>query len=212
MSDNKKLIWDIPTRLFHWAIVLTLGYSWFSMEIQNNLEMHFLSGYVALGLIVFRIIWGLIGTRYAKISSFLFSPSQIVNYAKTLLSKDSRQYAGHNPLGGLSVLALLVFIAVQAGTGMFADDEFYFFAPLNKFVSPAMAGSITEFHGLSAKILLGLSIVHIIAIVFYRFYKKEALVKAMFTGKKIDESGRFEAIAGSGLLRATVLALSLIHI
>ncbi|MFK7954723.1 MAG: cytochrome b/b6 domain-containing protein [Lysobacterales bacterium] len=207
MADNKKLIWDIPTRLFHWAIVITLGYSWYSMEIANDLEQHFLSGYVALGLIVFRIVWGLVGTRYARFSSFLIRPSEIVAYAKTLASKESRQYAGHNPLGSLSVLALLLFILVQAGTGMFADDEYYFFAPLNQFVSPATAGSITEFHGLSAKIILGLSILHILAIVFYRLIKKEKLVLAMITGKKPDVLDNYEPIAGSRLLRATVLAI-----
>lgn len=206
MSDNKKLIWDIPTRLFHWGIVVTLAYSWYSMEIEENLDRHFVSGYIALGLIVFRILWGLIGSRYAKFSSFTFRPSETAAYAKSLFTRDGGKYAGHNPMGGLSVFALLLVILVQAGTGMFADDEYYYFAPLNKFVSPETATSLTQFHGTNAKVILALALLHIVAILFYRLYKKEKLVIAMITGKKPDEQDQYEAIPGSRLPVAIILA------
>lgn len=207
MSDNKKLIWDIPTRLFHWGIVITLCYSWYAIDIKNDLDHHFLSGFIALGLIVFRIIWGIVGSRYAKFGSFIYKPSELVAYLKTFFNRDGGKYAGHNPLGALSVFALLLVIAIQAGTGMFADDEYYYFAPLNEFVSSSMAGKITEFHKTNANIIFGIALLHIVAILFYRLYKKEKLVLAMITGKKPDEQGRYEAIPGSLLPRAIILAV-----
>jgi len=166
MTENKKLIWDVPTRVFHWAIVITLCYSWYSMEIEENLDRHFLSGYVALGLIVFRIIWGLVGTRYARFTNFAYKPSEIAAYVKNIFARSGGKYAGHNPLGGLSVFALLLVILFQVVSGMFADDEYYYFAPLNKFVSPGTAARITEWHGTSAKVILGLALIHIFAILF----------------------------------------------
>lgn len=206
MSNSRKLIWDIPTRLFHWAIVITLCYSWYSMEIEENLDRHFLSGYVALGLILFRIIWGFVGSRYARFASFAYKPSEINTYAKSLFARDSEQHAGHNPMGGLSVFALLLVILIQATTGMFTDDEYYYFAPLNQFVSPDTASTITQFHGTNAKFILGLALLHIVAILFYRFYKRHKLVLAMITGRKHDEQDDFEAIPGSRLPLAIALA------
>lgn len=208
MSDNKKLIWDIPTRLFHWGIVITLCYSWYSMEIEGDLDHHFLSGYTALGLILFRIIWGIIGSRYAKYGSFIYKPSEFIAYLKGFFNRDGGKYAGHNPLGGLSVFALLVVILIQTGTGMFADDEYYYFAPLNDYVSGSTAGRITEFHGANAKVILGLAVLHILAILFYRLYKREKLVLAMITGKKTDEQNRYESIPGSRLPAAIMLAIT----
>jgi cytochrome b len=112
-------------------------------------------------------------------------------------------------MGGLSVFALLVFILVQTATGMFADDEYYYFAPLNKFISGSTAGTITEIHGINFNILVGFVILHVIAILFYKFYKKEKIIMAMITGKKIDEQGNYEAIPGSRLIAATLLAASI---
>lgn len=207
MSVKKKLIWDIPTRLFHWAIVIALCYSWYSMEIEEDLDHHFLSGFIALGLIVFRLIWGLIGSRYSRFSSIVYRPSEIVAYAKTFFSRDGGKYAGHNPMGGLSVLVLLLLILIQAGTGMFADDEYYYFAPFNKFVSAGTASVITQFHGTNAKFILGFALLHIVAIIFYRLYKREKLAMAIITGSKPDKHDRFESIPGSRLPIAFILAI-----
>ena len=207
MSVKKKLIWDIPTRLFHWAIVIALCYSWYSMEIEEDLDHHFLSGFIALGLIVFRLIWGLIGSRYSRFGSIVYRPSEIVAYAKTFFSRDGGKYAGHNPMGGLSVLVLLLLILIQAGTGMFADDEYYYFAPFNKFVSAGTASVITQFHGTNAKFILGFALLHIVAIIFYRLYKREKLAMAIITGSKPDKHDRFESIPGSRLPIAFILAI-----
>ena len=211
MSENKKLIWDIPTRLFHWAIVITLCYSWYSME-EGNLDHHFLSGYTALALILFRIIWGIIGTRYAKFGSFVYKPSELLAYMKSFFNREGGKYAGHNPLGSLSVFALLLVILVQTGTGLFADDEYYYFGPLNDYVSGSTAGRITEFHAQNAQFIFWLAILHIVAIVFYRVFKKEKLFLAMITGKKPDEHNRYEAIPGSAVLRAVILAVVVVAV
>jgi cytochrome b len=207
MSDKKKLIWDIPTRVFHWAIVIALCYSWYSMEIEEDLDHHFLSGYLALGLIVFRLIWGVIGSRYARFGSFVYRPAEIGAYAKTFFGRDGGRYAGHNPMGGLSVLVLLLLILIQASTGMFADDEYYYFAPLNNLVSASTASVITQFHGMNAKFILAFALLHIVAIIFYRLYKREELAMAMITGRKPDKHDRFESIAGSRLTVAVILAI-----
>jgi len=199
MSDNKKLIWDIPTRLFHWGIVITLGYSWYSISIEGNLDHHFLSGYIATGLIIFRVIWGFVGSRYARFGSFIYKPSELGAYLKSFFSREGGKYAGHNPLGAISVFALLLVILFQAVTGMFADDEYYYFAPLNQFVSSGTAGQLTELHKANVNVIIGLAVLHIVAILFYWLYKKEKLIIAMITGKKSDEQGRYEAIPNSRL-------------
>lgn len=210
MTEKKKLIWDVPTRLFHWGIVITLSYSWYSMEIEENLDRHFLSGYVAVGLILFRIIWGLVGSRYARFSSFIFRPSEIAAYAKRLFARGGGKYAGHNPMGGLSVFALLLAVLVQVGTGLFADDEYYYFAPLNKFVSSDTASTLTQIHGTSAKVILALVVLHIVAIIFYRVVKREKLLAAMITGKKPDEQDQYEPIPSSRLPLAIVIAIAVV--
>jgi cytochrome b len=110
-------------------------------------------------------------------------------------------------MGGLSVLVLLLLILIQAGTGMFADDEYYYFAPLNQFVSPGTASVITEYHGMNAKFILGFALLHIVAIIFYRLYKREELAMAIITGRKTDNHDRFESIPGSRLPIAFILAI-----
>lgn len=207
MSDNKKLIWDIPTRIFHWAIAITLFYSWYSITQEGNLDRHFISGFVALGLILFRVIWGFVGPRYARFASCIYKPSELVAYVKTLFNREGGKYAGHNPLGALSVFALLLVILFQAVSGLFADDEFYYFGPLNDYISSGMAGKITQLHYANVNIIIGLAALHIVAILFYQLYKKENLIIAMITGKKRDDQGRYEAISGSLLLRAVILAV-----
>jgi cytochrome b len=187
--NNRILVWDIPTRLCHWLLACTISYSWYSIEILENVEQHFWSGYIALTLIVFRIIWGFVGTRHARFSSFFYNSAQIKAYTKTLLDKTSnsnstsKRYFGHNPVGSLSAILMIMAILTQAITGLFNSDDYYF-GPLSGLVGEDLRESLGEFHHLNFDFLIILIVIHILAILFYQFHKRENLTKAMVTGKK----------------------------
>jgi len=204
---DKKLIWDIPVRIFHWLLVILVGWSWYAVEINDDLETHMLLGYCILTLLIFRISWGFIGTRYARFGSFIYSAGEILTCIRKLFSRQYGNYPGHNPLGGLSVTALLLLLVLQAGTGLFANDEEYYFGPLSDNVSSHTATVLTEIHHLNFNILFGLIILHVVSVLFYLFYKKENLLLPMFTGKKTDPLNKFESISGSRLLIAVILLL-----
>ena len=208
MSDNnKKLIWDLPVRIFHWLLVINIGYSWYAVEIEADMDHHFLSGYCALTLILFRILWGIFGTTYTRFSGFLYSPKMVLAYAKTFFTRAHGKSAGHNPLGALSVYAMLFLMALQATTGLFSNDGDYYFGPLSNYVSWGISSTITEIHHANFKIITGFIVLHIVAILYYRLYKGEKLLLAMFTGKKVDDKNQYEAIADSRLIVAAVLIM-----
>ncbi|MFT6286125.1 MAG: cytochrome b [Alcanivorax sp.] len=200
---TKIMIWDIPTRLFHWALVAAIGYSWYAIEIKEDLEQHILSGYCILSLVLFRVIWGFVGNRYARFRSFIYPVSETLSYAKSLPTKVSKKYSGHNPMGGLSVLAMLLFIVIQISTGLFSTDDYYS-GPLNALVSDAVAATLTDLHHLNFDIVTGLLVLHIGAIIFYRLYKKEKLVAAMFSGKKYAAADQ-KSVSNSRLMLAAII-------
>ena len=203
MADEKKsLVWDLPVRLFHWSIVILVVFSWYSIEIEENLDWHFISGYCVLALLLFRVTWGFIGTRYARFRSMLFKPATTLQYFRSLFSGQNQRYSGHNPAGSLSVFALLGLMLVQATTGLFANDEDYYFGPLSDYVSIQTADRLTELHHLNFNILTGFIVLHILAIIFYRLVKKEKLLLAMITGNKSTPESSGEGIAHSKLVAA----------
>lgn len=177
---KKIRVWDLPVRLFHWALALLIVISVVTQDIGGNaMEWHFLSGYAALTLIVFRILWGLVGTRYARFSSFIHGPSTIIAFVRG--AKEKR--LGHNPLGSLSVFALLGVVLVQAMSGLFANDDIANEGPLVKFISKELSDSITWIHkAVSINLLYVLIGLHVAAITYYYFRKKQNLVKQMITG------------------------------
>ena len=204
---NKQLIWDLPVRLIHWLLVILIAWSWYAVEINDDLETHMLLGYCILTLLVFRIVWGFIGTRYARFGSFIFPPGEILASLKKLFKRQYGNYPGHNPLGGLSVIILLFLLALQATTGLFSNDEEYYFGPLSDNVSPHTASILTGIHHVNFNILLGFIILHIVSVLFYLVYKRENLVRPMITGRKPDPLNSFEPISGSRLTVAVILAL-----
>ncbi|NKB37703.1 MAG: cytochrome B [Gammaproteobacteria bacterium] len=208
MSEKKSyLIWDIPTRLFHWLLVCLVVFSWYSIEIEENLDWHFISGYCVLSLLLFRCLWGMIGTRHARFKNFLFKPATIISYALTLRVKNSQIYAGHNPLGGVSVIAMLVILLLQTITGLFASDGDFYFGPLSDYVSTRTSDVLTEIHHFNTNIIYALIILHLLAIAFYTFYKKQKLLSAMFNGKKTLDSGSNQAIENSRITVALVVVV-----
>ena len=137
---QKTLIWDIPTRLFHWLIVASLLAQYATVEwLENKVQWHFYIGYFTLFLIVFRIIWGFVGTQHAKFSSFITGPRKVFNYIKTLFKWQSEPAIGHNPLGGWFVVVMLVLLTIQAVSGLFMTDDIFLDGPYRQ-----LAGEVGE--------------------------------------------------------------------
>ncbi len=204
--SSKILVWDIPTRLCHWLLVASLFYAWFSVDILEDMEQHFLAGYSALTLLLFRLIWGFIGTDYARFSSFLFSTKDIIAYSKTLTEKDSKPFLGHNPLGGLSVLVMLFVIGLQTLSGLFNNDD-YFFGALNYLATDTLEKYFHLIHQWNFDLIVLVIAVHIMAIIFYRVYKNQHLSSAMIHGKKL---GSPESLSVKHARKTTTLIVAAI--
>jgi cytochrome b len=207
MAEERRLVWDLPLRLFHWLLVLSLGALWATGEAGfDYMQYHMYLGYWTLGLIVFRIIWGFVGPRHARFSNFLAGPSALWRYAKGLGAGTMIQTAGHNPLGGISVIVMLVLVGFQVATGLFATDDILWTGPYNGAVSSDTAEKLTSFHHLNFNIILVAVSLHIIAIAFYFLVKKQNLVGAMFHGKKpAAHVPEHEAITKSELVKAVIV-------
>ena len=189
-------VWDLPVRLFHWVLVALFAFMFFSGKMKGNwMEWHMYSGYMILALVLFRILWGFAGSTYARFSSFLAGPGACIAFMRKLLSKSPAHVPGHNPLGGWMVLVLLLVLLAQAGTGLFANDDISIEGPLYKFVSKDRSDQLTSFHYYNFYALLALAAIHVAAVVFHVFVKKENLVSAMVTGiKKLDPSTEVPAV------------------
>lgn len=179
-------VWDLPTRLFHWLLALTIVGSVISAKIGGNaMSWHFRFGYVVFTLLAFRLLWGLVGGRWSRFGSFIYAPRTVLRYLRGETRAGERFDVGHNPLGSLSVLALLALLAAQVGTGLVADDEIANLGPLNRFVSSATALRATAWHEQWGQgLILGLVVLHVAAILFYLLHKKIDLVRPMVSGDK----------------------------
>lgn len=175
-------IWDLPTRLFHWG--LALGVVGLVVTAKAGaMEWHFRLGYGVLALLVFRLIWGFVGGRWSRFSSFIHRPSTLLRYLRGQARPEDS--AGHSPTGALAVFALLAVLLAQVATGLFADDEITFSGPLAKFASGEWVSQASVYHRNIGEILIfALVGLHVAAIAFYRIVKKERLVRAMVTGDK----------------------------
>jgi len=196
---DKTFVWDLPVRLFHWLLVVLVAVSWVSVTIGGNaMQIHLLSGYAVLTLVLFRILWGFLGSHHARFASFVRGPAVAIAYLRALRRDDAGRHLGHNPAGGWSVILMLAVLLVQAGTGLFANDDIATEGPLAKLVSKAVSDRITGIHHLNVKILYGLIGLHLSAIAYYFFHKRENLVKPMFTGFKDSAAGADETAPGRG--------------
>jgi cytochrome b len=185
LLSKAVLVWDLPTRLFHWALVLLVIFSFVTEDIGGNaMHYHEWSGFTILGLLVFRIIWGVIGSKPSRFKSFLKAPATVLQYAAATFRRDPECLLTHNPLGGWSVAAMLVALSVQASTGLFANDDIATEGPLYKLVSKATSDALTEVHELNAGIIVALVVLHVAAVVFHLFYKHDNLLLPMITGVK----------------------------
>ena len=148
-------VWDLPVRLFHWALVALFAFMFFSGKMKGNwMEWHMYSGYTILALVLFRILWGFAGGTFARFSSFVAGPGAGIAFMRKLLSGAPAHVAGHNPVGGWMVLVMLVGLLVQAGTGLFSNDDISIEGPLSKFVSKDLSDRLTSIHYYNFLVLL----------------------------------------------------------
>lgn len=190
-SDIPKVrakLWDGPTRIVHWALVILIGFAWWCVK-ANQTEWHLWAGYGILGLIIFRLIWGFSGSASARFTSFVKGPAATLAYAKTLSKRSVTDMAGHNPLGGWSVVAILVAILTQAVTGLFSVDvDGLESGPLSDRVSFETGRLFSKWHDLSFTAIKVLVVLHLSAIAFYALYKRANLITPMITGYKSFET------------------------
>jgi cytochrome b len=178
-------VWDLPVRIFHWALVLLLVFQVVTGEIGGNLmPWHLLSGYSILVLLVFRVLWGFAGSTHARFASFIAGPAATLRFARRLFSRQAVPQVGHNPLGGWSVVAMIVVMLLQAASGLFANDGDEALGPLAPYVSIDVSNMFTEFHRSNLRVLIVLAGLHVLAVVFHWLVKKDNLMSAMFTGMK----------------------------
>jgi cytochrome b len=201
-------VWDLPTRLFHWTLAAAVVGSVVSAKIGGNAVVwHFRFGAVVLALLSFRLVWGLVGGRWSRFASFAYAPGTVLRYLRGQARPDEHLDVGHNPLGSLSVFALLGVLALQLATGLVADDEIASVGPLNRFVSNALASSATGWHkNFGQYILLGLVALHIAAIAYHAVAKRRNLVGPMLGGDKPLPAG---TPASQDSLGTRLLALAL---
>lgn len=177
-------IWDLPTRLFHWLLVLAVV----GLVITGNLggewmTLHFRLGYVVLALLLFRLAWGFVGGHWSRFSQFIYSPLTLVRYLRGQSRPEHE--LGHSPTAALSVLALLLVLSLQVASGLLSDDEIAFTGPLSRFAPSEWVSLATAYHAEWGKlVLIGLVVLHLLAIGYYKWIKKTPLVAAMITGDK----------------------------
>ena len=202
-------VWDLPTRTFHWALAVAIVASVISAKIGGNaMVWHMRLGYLVFSLLAFRLIWGVIGGRWSRFSSFVYAPGTVLRYLRGGSQRNELHDVGHNPLGSLSVFALLGFLALQVATGLVADDEIATVGPLNRFVSNASASQATHWHkDYGQWILLALVALHIVAVLYYLLGKKQNLVRPMIIGDKALPAGT-PAATDTGATRLLALVVA----
>ena len=194
MRQSKILVWDLPTRAFHWLLALSFAGAYLTAESERLRSVHVALGYTMLGLVAFRLVWGLVGTRYARFASFAFGPGSVAAYLKSLLTRSPRHYAGHNPAGSWAIYALLALSVAAGATGYATYGD--------------LGGHwMEEAHELAANALLAVVIAHVAGVLVSSLVHRENLVRSMLDGYKRGAPGegiRFRHRIVAALLVAAV--------
>lgn len=198
-------VWDAPTRLFHWAIVLLVATSWVTQEF-DWMRWHFLSGYTLLTALLFRLAWGLVGSETARFRHFLRSPLAALRHLRELPRHRSDSIIGHNAAGGWMVIVLLLLLSVQVGTGLCANDEISAQGPLANLVGDQWSDNLTHIHAVNFKLIEAAIVLHLLAILAYRLLGHD-LLRPMITGWK-----RLPSAAASPRMASPLLALAILVI
>jgi len=200
-------VWDVPVRFVHWALVaLLVGLVVTGKLGADWLAWHMRFGETVLALLLFRVLWGFFGSRNARFASFVATPKRAARYARSLASRAKETHVTHNPLGGWMVIALMVALLVQATTGLFTNDDILWEGPLAARVAKDTSDAISSIHRRFWWVVVGLSLVHIGAVLAYLALWKDNLVAPMVTGRKRLPAGAADpAHASSSAAKAVVL-------
>jgi len=192
-SKAKMMVWDAPVRVFHWLLVLSFAGAYVTAESERWRLIHVTLGYTLGGLLAFRIVWGVIGTRYARFSSFVRGPAAVIRYLKSIKAKQPEHHLGHNPAGAVAIVLLVLLGLGITATGYITYND----------LGP---GWISEFHDLLANAMVLVILVHLAGVLSASFLHRENLVRAMLTGRK--SGGPSDAIASSRPAIAAMLLLA----
>lgn len=186
---KRILVWDIPTRVFHWALALSFAGAFLTAETERYRDVHVALGYLMLGLIVFRLVWGFAGTRYARFTSFVFKPAQVVDYLRSLFRRRPQHFVGHNPAGGLAIFLLLGLGLTTAASGVLLYQEIW-------------GETFEELHEGAANFMLAVVMIHIAGVAVSSLLHRENLVRSMLTGYKntTPEAGIARSYAWLGVI------------
>lgn len=184
MQSGTKMLWDIPTRVFHWLIVCCVPLAWWSAE-EERYDLHEWIGYTVLVLVVTRIVWGFVGSRHSRFADFIVGPRAVLAYVRGRGSNN----VGHNPLGGWSVLLLLSLLLMQSVSGLFNSDDVLFSGPLYYWASSDFRDAMGVVHEVAFNTLLALVGLHIVAVLYHQFRLKKTLLQAMVRGSSKDRQG-----------------------
>jgi cytochrome b len=177
-------VWDAPTRLFHWALVIMLGMSWLT-ESRGWMKLHFLSGYSIIALLLFRVAWGFAGSQTARFSHFVRGPWAALQHLAHLLRREPDTEIGHNAAGGWMVLVMLALLAVQVATGLFANDDANTEGPLFSYVGKEWSDWLSHIHAVNFMLIKLAVVLHVAAILIYLGLARHDLVRPMITGRKL---------------------------
>ena len=202
MLKDLRLVWDLPVRVFHWLLVLLIIALYVTAKLGTEwTPWHMRLGKFMIGMLIFRLIWGFIGPRHARFVNFIKGPGSMLKYLKGGMTS-----VGHNPLGAGMVMLMLLLLVVQVSTGLFSTDDIVWYGPFFPAVSHDLAEKLTAIHHLNFKFIEAAIALHLCAIVYYQYVRKEPLVPAMFHGgKPASYVGEHEAIASSQLWKALLV-------
>ncbi len=170
---KRILVWDVPTRVFHWTLVLSFGVAYLTAESERTRDLHVVFGYILLGMLVFRLVWGFAGTHYARFGNFLFGPREVMTYVASLVKRKPAHYVGHNPAGSVAIWLLLLFGLTVAVSGVLVYQE--------------IGGDLLEeVHELATNAMLAVVAIHVLGVLVSSVMHRENLVRSMVTGYKHD--------------------------
>jgi cytochrome b len=210
-GEQPVRVWDLPTRVFHWLLVGLVTFSVVSGHIGGNaIVWHMRSGFAIFTLLAFRLVWGFVGGHWSRFHAFFYAPSTSLRYLRGQSLPHEHHHVGHNPLGAGSVFALLGILALQVATGLIADDEIANTGPLIKYVSSATSSLATSWHkNYGQWIIVALVALHLCAIAFYWFRRRQNLVAPMWHGDK-HLSGNVPGAVDNGRSRTIALVVLLV--
>lgn len=207
--SRRVLVWDLPVRIFHWALAALVVFSFVTGRIGGAwMEWHLKSGYAILALLAFRLLWGLAGSDTARFASFMHPPRAAIAYVRARLGGRDPGVLGHNPLGGWVVIAMLAALAFQATTGLFSDDEIATQGPLAVKVSNAAVSRMSALHSYNEWVIVALVALHVLAIAIYRFAWRVSLVPPMIHGRVTVGDGVAAPRMRHSAIAAVLFALS----